>query len=64
MRGDGTRYLYVTTLIEMPRPDWIHNDAGYIHISGNKNKNPFIPSSDVFYNAGTFKGEKKSLERK
>jgi len=30
---------------------WTHSD-------------PFIPSSDVFCSAGTFKGEKKSLERK
>jgi len=37
VRGDGTWYLYVTTLIAMPRPGWIHDDAGYLHTSGNKN---------------------------
>jgi len=37
VRGDGTWCLYVTTLIAMPWPGWIHNDVGYHHISGNKN---------------------------
>ena len=38
VRGDGTWYLYITTLIAMPQPGWIRNDVGYLHTSGKKKR--------------------------
>jgi len=67
VRGDGTWYLYVKTLIAMPRPGWIHTYIIMLGISiplATKTLyliwdiwaycGPFMPSSDVFLQCRNF----------